>query len=147
MDKELISTFKFLNYVLSDIDFKINKEVHFNKTTDFEVDLGFGIDIGIQADDPNQVLLSVTVDIFRNYIEEGYPFYLHFVVDAFFEIENGMSENDVINFCKTSGMPILFPYIRAAVTDITKTANIEPLVLPLINIRKIAEDPSLIKEN
>ena len=86
------------------------------------------------------------VDVFKDYIEKGAPFNLQFTIDGYFEIEKGMTDEELAQFCKSSGVPILFPYIRSAVTDITKAANVDPLILPLINVRKIVEEPELIKE-
>ena len=60
---------------------------------------------------------------------------------GYFEIEGCKSVDKAINFCKLNGTAIMFPYIRSAITDLTKISNIEPLILPAINIY------SLIKAN
>ena len=146
MDKNIVSTFKFLNYHICDMTFKLNQSNNPEADNDADLDMEFEVIVGRKKDDPEQIKLSVFVDVFKDYIEKGAPFNLRFTIDGYFEIEKDMTDEELAQFCKSSGVPILFPYIRSAVTDITKIANVDPLILPLINVRKIVEEPELIKE-
>ncbi|HLV09553.1 MAG TPA: hypothetical protein VKY40_05045 [Halanaerobiales bacterium] len=47
-----------------------------------------------------------------------------------------MKKDDFDYMCKYNGAAILFPFLRSAITDITKASNVTPLVLPLVNIQK-----------
>jgi len=146
MDKNIVSTFKFLDYHMSDMEFKLNQCSASEMNDDADLDMEFEVIVGRKKDCPEQIKLSVVVNVFKDYIEKGAPFNLQFTIDGYFEIEKAMTDEELTQFCKSSGVPILFPYIRSAVTDITKVANVEPLILPLINVRKIVERPELIKD-
>ncbi len=147
MDKNIISTFKFLHYCICDINFKVNQNNCFDANNDTDIDMGFEVAIARKREHLEQVRLSVFVEVFKDYLESGAPFNLRFTIDGYFEVEQDMTDDELSRFCKSSGVPILFPYIRSAVTDITKIANIEPLVLPLINVRRLVEEPELIEES
>lgn len=146
MDKNIVSTFKFLNYHICDMNFKLNQNNNPEIDDDTDLDMEFEVVVGRKKNCPEQIKLSVIVEVFKDYIEKGAPFNLQFTIDGYFEIEKGMTEKELAQFCKSSGVPVLFPYIRSAVTDITKVVNVDPLILPLINVRKIVEEPELIKE-
>jgi len=62
------------------------------------------------------------------------PFIIEIDMRGHFELEP--SENDVENhsFIHKNTIAIMFPYLRAIVSNLTINANIPPLVLPIINI-------------
>ena len=54
---------------------------------------------------------------------------------GFFETENGESDKFIKN-----AIAILYPYVRALISTYTANANINPLILPAINVNKLIEN-------
>lgn len=142
MDKQIASKFIFKNYNIDNIEFNINK--NYSGDEEINLDVKFGTEIKIsETNTAAEVKLSVL--IFEKCQENNYPFKLSLDVIGNFTYEikdEEIQQEKILNMCKLNGTTALFPYMRSAITDITKIANIDPLVLPLINIYsmlKVAE--------
>ena len=118
MENNIKSTFKFNNYNITNVRFSINE--------DFEGENGVELDVSFKT--------SIKTS-------NNYPFELEINIQGYFSFDNNLNDEDVLKRCKVNGTSILFPYLRSAITDVTKIANVNPLVLPSINIY------NLIKEN
>ena len=73
--------------------------------------------------------------------EQPFPFNLDVIVSLFTffpkELPDGFS---LENYLKVSSINILYPYVRSVVTNLTSTAMVQPLYLPLIDPVKFAEN-------
>ena len=89
-----------------------------------------------QSDEKNANEAIITIDciIFENAIENDYPFTLEITIVGNFEVEGEIEHEDFMRFCELNGTAVLFPYLRGAITNITGSTNLIPLVLPLVNI-------------
>lgn len=133
MNKEIQSRFIFRDYKIDNIKFNLNSD-YINQDS-IELDIKFGTEIKLINPNLSQVKLSVL--IFDKYQEENYPFILSLDVIGKFEYEfkdEDIDKEKIIKLCKINGTAALFPYMRSAISDITKIANVDPLVLPLINV-------------
>lgn len=63
---------------------------------------------------------------------------------ALFKIDNNPTENEIPDFFYQNGLAIVFPYLRAFVSNITLQAGSRVLILPLLNLTSLA---SSLKEN
>lgn len=148
MDKLAISRFRFLKYYISDMEFKINKNYeNSGLCDDLELQIEMGVAISVVSEDAKKIMISLSVDIFKDYLEKCAPYFISLTMDGFFELEENMEYDEIENFCRTSGVSIMFPYVRSAVTDLTKIANQDALVLPLINVKKLVEGKTMTKQN
>ena len=141
MENNTLSSFRFLDYNIDDIKFVLNEEfdVHKSHEDEVEVDMGIGVRISLSEGNKN-ARVSLSMNIFRDAEKNNYPYTLSLDMIARFELSENISKEDAIRFCKVNGTAVMFPYIRSAITDITKLSNVEPLVLPLINIHKLIEN-------
>lgn len=140
MDKRALSRFRFLKYYISNMEFKLNKGYEDSEHCDeLELQIEMGVGVSVYSEDPRKVMISLSVDIFKDYLQNCAPYYISLVMDGFFELEEDMEIEEIEKFCKTSGVSVMFPYVRSAVTDLTKIANKDALVLPLINVKKLVE--------
>ena len=75
--------------------------------------------------------------IFENSTENNYPFEISVEILGFFE-----SDNDDINSegFLPNALAILYPYLRSTITNITANANVQPLILPTMNILSYLKD-------
>ncbi|WP_416358930.1 protein-export chaperone SecB [Caldicellulosiruptor danielii] len=86
--------------------------------------------------------------MFGNAEENNFPFSLEISLTGYFRGSENIEREKFIELTKYNGTAILFPYLRSAVSDITKAANINPLILPVINvINFIKEQEKKDKEN
>lgn len=120
----------FKKYIVDEINFNYNE-----KFTDKSVKIDFDIDKEITYVSEKEMQVRLIVYLFKN-TEKGYPFKMKVAIRGFFEIENN-DEN--INF-EPNAISILYPYIRSIVSTYTSSANVMPLILPVINVNKMLQD-------
>ncbi|MDQ6420668.1 protein-export chaperone SecB [Paenibacillus sp. LHD-117] len=142
-NQEIQSVLQFRNYVVNSVEFHVNHE--FN--ADESVDLDFQVSREIEFVEDEAIILLVTLNvaIFKNAIERNYPFSMNISVTGFFEVDGANGEQKQ-GLAEVNAVAILFPYIRALVTTYTANANINPLVLPPINIVKMIESQARIEQ-
>ena len=58
---------------------------------------------------------------------------------GFFEL-NEVEESKKQVYAEQNAVAILFPYLRALITTYTGMANVQPLILPPINVAKYIEN-------
>lgn len=60
-------------------------------------------------------------------------------VRLFFTFEDNISKNDIPDYFYPNSFAIIFPYIRAFVSTISLQANVQPVVLPTINLMGLTD--------
>ena len=85
----------------------------------------------------NFIALSLKVESTE---AEPKPFDLHVTLVGTFEVEDMGAGSDQERECVIEGTKLLFPYLRAAVTNLTASAYIAPLNLPVISGPIFPED-------
>lgn len=133
---ETNSSLKFVDYVVNNIEFKLNE--HFD---DQPVDLKFDIDRDVEylEDMENTMYVNLSIKIFENAFENNYPFFMNISLTGIFELNNVEIEKREV-FAEVNAVAILFPYVRSLVSSFTANANVSPLILPTINVVKLIED-------
>lgn len=66
---------------------------------------------------------------------------------GYFSFDESLITADVEYLISHNGLTILFPYLRAAITNFTVAANLEPLIIPTINIIELMRDKYSQDEN
>ncbi len=64
---------------------------------------------------------------------DPFPINLLASIRATFIFEDISDENEVNSYLRKQGVHILFPYLRSLVTNISATAMLPPIVLPIID--------------
>ena len=129
--KEYNSVLKFLSYKVNEVTLKTNEEfVEEKEGTPISLSIKPTITI-----EEKKMNIKLTVEIFKNAKEKNYPFEMIVETTGFFEAEDEKPEKFVKN-----AIAILYPYVRALVSTYTANANINPLILPDINVNKLIED-------
>lgn len=125
-----MSSLKFNNYTVTKIAFsnridKVNEE-------NFELKPLFRRRIAKISDTEYNVGLDFTIG---NEADEMTPFSIEVSMIGHFELNSEeLSEelkNDLLN---KNAVAILFPFLRSIIASITTSANIPPLILPVINL-------------
>ncbi len=127
------SSLRFIDYIVDEVSFK-NK---YNENDNFELD--FDIDSSVDFKDENNFILRLNLYLFKK--EDEVPFTMTVKVIGIFEIDDAsVDEKLKIEFSEKNAVAILFPYVRALVSNYTAIANITPLILPPINVAQYIED-------
>lgn len=138
MDKYFKSVLTFQEYKIESVDFKLNPKYQPDgKRIKIKFDLDH--DICVKKEEKLSIgVIRLVIHIFNGALENNLPFELEVSIVGIFT----SSELDDTKFNKmleVNGTAILFPFLRSTVADITKTANINNLLLPLINVHKFLE--------
>lgn len=135
------SVLTFINYTVQKIEFYNNPECNGDN---FKIK--FDIDSNVKFVNNNDFLLTLYTEIFPNAKENNYPFSMTIVVTGMFTIKNEDNKTKQI-FAEKNAVAILFPYIRALISTYTSASNIQPVILPPINVASYIENKKLQKNN
>lgn len=144
MDKEFKSVLKFQEYKIENIDFKLNHEYEKRKEP---VKINFNLRHNVfieKKENVNVGAVRLTINVFECAVEKGYPFELNVSIVGIFTSMD-LDDDRFRRMLDVNGTAILFPFLRSAVADITKTANLNNLLLPLINVHKFLEREKICK--
>jgi len=139
MKNDIMSNFYFDNYIIK----KINLDFNQNFKSEDPVNLEFDLDINTSIEQQEHTgWTQLDILIWDQAEKNNYPFTLSMQILGFFSADEDMEADDFLKMCKYNGASILFPFLRSAIADVTKSANITPLTLPLINVKKFIDDKS-----
>ena len=79
--------------------------------------------------------ITLKVIIYENAVENNKPFEMKIDLTGYFIVEGIEPER-----FKANAIAILYPYVRALISTYTANANINPLILPAINVNKLIEN-------
>lgn len=125
------SVLRFIDYIVDEVNFKNE----YSNDENFQLD--FDIDSNIEFKDNNNFILKLNLYLFKK--EENVPFRMNVKVIGIFEVDD-VDEKLRMELAEKNAVAILFPYIRALVSNYTSVANVPPLILPPINVAQYVED-------
>ncbi|HWP95995.1 MAG TPA: protein-export chaperone SecB [Syntrophomonadaceae bacterium] len=67
------------------------------------------------------------------------PFRVELVIRGYFQLDESVDKDLAKKMYAQNAIAILFPYLRSLVTDLTARSNHAPILLPTLNIIKVAE--------
>lgn len=95
--------------------------------------------IGKANDSNNAYVIEVRVDI-RNSPETPFPIDLVASISGIFIIE-GENIEEINSFLQTQGFQMVFPHLRALVANMTATAMMPPIFLPIVYANQFEDVP------
>lgn len=125
-----LAKLQFNGFVIRRLDFRLS-----NEAPNLPINLDFKLQSKISRNDKS-VQTTLRCDVFKDKGKK-YPFSLVVELVGVFTLLDDYSEDKRIklrDLIYKNTVAILFPYLRAAITSITSTCNISPMVLPTINI-------------
>ena len=129
------SSLKFIDYIVNKVEFYNNPNF---EDKPIKIDFDISNNIEFMEDENNTFLLTLNAKVFREPEKNGYPFSMNISITGIFEI----AESDIKNkksFAEVNAIAILFPYLRSLVSTYSANSNIQPLILPPINVVKYME--------
>lgn len=119
---------KLINNHISGQAFNINPQIHRK----------------IESIDKNKTAVTYTLEI-KSTQEKPFPIDLTVSLTGIFDTHN-LEEKDVDNFLKVQSCQILFPQIRTIVATLTSSALMPPLLLPVVDARKLFAEEAKTEE-
>lgn len=140
MEEQWLAKINFENYLVEEIDFKINRD-YMPTGENINVDLNINHNIDIDMDE-NRATLLLEAEINENFKEKKLPFYLKVDLVSFFVFDVDVHEDEVTNLLEVNGVSIAFPYLRSLITNITSNSGLPPLVIPTLNVAEYIKSES-----
>lgn len=129
MKAEVTGKMSFNAYMVNKVLFELNDK--YVKQGPISLDFDMKVKTTIDDTNTNMEILLQTF-IFKEAEANNYPFEMQVDVSGKFTT-NGSEGVDLDRFIP-NGIAILFPYVRAIVSNYTANANVSPVILPTINI-------------
>lgn len=127
--EEIKSILEFNKYIVNNISFNYNYD--YNKQDSIELDFDLDHECLIENDRMN---IRLFLTVFPEPVKNNYPFTIKVGVDGYFRVKGEMNDR-----LQANAIAILYPYVRAIVSNYTAQANVLPLFLPPINTMKYLE--------
>ena len=135
--KSVTSSFQFNEYRINNAEFRLNPEAEMDEY----IDLDFNLDTDFYLNkEEDQAMVILRCVVFEDYIEKELPFYVNVEIVGNFFLNGDFTNEEVLNLCKVNATAVLFPYLRAYISNLTALAGVPCVILPTINIQKLLED-------
>lgn len=136
MSKNL-SSLQFEDYLIIKSEFELNPNfIPGNVDLDFDLDSEFQLQI-----EKNLAVVIVHCDIFKDSVDENKPYSLSVSILGKFKYEGNVEAEEFEKLCRVNATAILFPYLRAYISNLTSLSGVGTLLLPTVNVHKmIASD-------
>ncbi len=132
-----LAQLRFSGYYVEELKYNRKDEVD-DKNGKITLSPDFDVVVVTDPEDFHQANVFISVE-FKDE-DNGYlPFYLYAGIRGFFEIVGDMDEPACNDMYEVNATAILFPYLRAIVTNLSSGNDHPPIVLPAINIKKYME--------
>lgn len=135
------SSLRFIDYIVNKVEFYTNPNF---EDKPIKIDFDISSNVEFIEDENNTFLLKLDAKIFKDAEEKGYPFSMNISITGIFELENSDVENKEM-LSELNAVAILFPYLRSLVSTYSSNSNVQPLILPPINIVKYMNSKSAKK--
>lgn len=133
-----LSSLKFLNYIVNSVNYKANDKPNEKGTWKLDFDIKNTTKISKEKD---KMTITLAVNVFKG-VEDA-PFYIDVELTGYFELEG---EDDILKY-EANAIAIIYPYLRAIVSNYTSSANVSPVILPAINVNAMLKRKNEIKED
>lgn len=121
-----------------ELSFKMNR-VKLEPNSRLDIKPQFSRQVRKVKDNPKLNFIALSIKIESTEVEPK-PFDIHITLVGTFEVEDMVAGSEQEREFVIEGTKMLFPYLRAAVTNLTASAYIAPLNLPVINGPIFPED-------
>lgn len=121
-----------------ELSFKMNR-VKLEPNSRLDIKPQFSRQVRKVKDNPKLNFIALSIKI-ESTEAEPKPFDIHITLVGTFEVEDMAAGSEQEREFVIEGTKMLFPYLRAAVTNLTASAYIAPLNLPVINGPIFPED-------
>lgn len=137
-ERTSISSLKFLNYIVNSVSYRTNDKPNENGSWKLKFDIKNTTRINKEKD---KMTITLAVNVFKG-VEDA-PFYIDVELTGYFKLEG---EDDISKY-EANAIAIMYPYLRAIVSNYTSSANVSPVILPAINVNAMLKRKNESKKN
>lgn len=135
MDKRYNSVLQLNDYKIEFIEYAYNSSFVYENP--INVSVKSKVDVGTNVEEQKSKV-SIDFSVFPDE-EKTNPFKLRILMTGYFSSSGSLSKQELSHLSRINGTAVLFPFLRSAIVNITSQANIQPLLLPLIDVNKFLE--------
>jgi preprotein translocase subunit SecB len=129
------SVISFLNYIIKDLSFSANP--NFKPLDNATVELVLNLSHSAEIDmDTCSAAIGLGCSVSKG-PEGNQPFNMQIELVGFFSFSSGVDEAQATNLLRVNTTAILFPYLRAIVSNITALSGFGAVILPIFNVQKM----------
>lgn len=89
-----------------------------------------------QIEKIDDITYSLTLNFsVENTEKEPFPIDINVSLMGIFVFSNDSIEDDIENFMQLPAAQVLFPHLRSLISSVTSSSYLQPLLLPLIDVR------------
>ncbi|MCG5026961.1 hypothetical protein FOI68_17115 [Brevibacillus sp. LEMMJ03] len=97
-------------------------------------------------DDPTLIAVELGITIGDEELDTT-SLFVSAKILGIFQIVGELEEKEVIKFTRLNAVALLYPYLRALISDLTSKGSEAPIILPTMNIAQMMERVHGIDEN
>lgn len=135
--EDCLAQLRFSGYYVEELKYSRKDDVD-DKKEKITLSPDFDVVVVTDPEDFHRANVFISVE-FKDEDNKYLPFYLYARIRGFFDIVGDMDESACNAMYETNATAILFPYLRAIVTNLSSGNDHPPVVLPAINIKKYME--------
>lgn len=72
--------------------------------------------------------------------EQAFPIDVTIDFRGIFQFRPGQNQEEILEYLKKGAVEMMFPYLRSILTNLTTTAMLPPIILPIMDITKLFPD-------
>ncbi len=144
------ASFQFLNYKIDKIDFQLTPKSNYilgDSSYKYEFTTKFGFRSPEKFKDKKSIFyisgLRLQLEIKNTIPTSEVVAKGDFSISGVFVTKDGLTKKNEENLAKYQIPAILFPYLRAAITNILASSGFHNIVVPLVNIREAAKTSNI----
>ncbi|KIL23302.1 hypothetical protein B4134_0612 [Bacillus safensis] len=137
--------FQFSDYNVLEIQYKLNPVFEEDEAS---LSPGFSFDLEF-SEEEDEALVYLGLELGDADLQVN-SFYLNVKIAGNFIFRSEDEElvhEQKIEYCKINGVAILYPYLRALVSDITSKGSEQPIILPTMNVVEMLRRNEMNKKN
>ena len=140
--KQIKSTMQFKGYSVLEATY-VSKERQTVSTPESRIELSPSFSQRVIKLADHQYSLELGIIIGDINQSNDLPFYINVRIKGFFELSE---EEKAYDLMRVNATAIMYPYLRSTVTSLTALGNINPIILPTINLVQMFQDSQAEKK-
>ncbi len=140
--KQIKSTMQFQGYSVLEANY-VSKEKQATSASESRIELSPSFSQRVSKISDHRYSLELGIIIGNQKQSDELPFYINVRIQGFFVLSD---EEKAYELMRVNATAIMYPYLRSTVTSLTALANINPIILPTINLVQMFQDSQEKKE-
>jgi preprotein translocase subunit SecB len=126
---------QFKDYYVVETQYKTDP--FYSRMPDEKIVPSFSFDISPCQENPNSAYIELGIEIGDSTLMDS-AYYVYARILGYFSLLGDISDpKEIASYFRINAVAILYPYLRALVSDLTSRGSESPIILPTMNIQKM----------